>query len=292
VRIRAIKPEFWSSEDVAALDWPTRLLFVGLWSYVDDNGVGRDVERLIVADLFPLEPDPRETLATVSRGLRTLFERGQIIRYEVDGRPYLYVAAWNRHQKIDRPNKPRYPLPTSTNANTRETLARHSRGLRQNVASGTGEQGNRGTGEQRNTTTLAIPSPSEWTPVDGGRTSPLFADDLFDQFWAAYPRRINKAAAAKAWKTAVKRAEPEEIVAAAARFRDDPNLRPEEFRPYPSTWLRADGWLNPPELPRQDASTGARGSTADRRLADALSLSQRLEAQENTHHRQPQPIGR
>ncbi len=54
MRIRTIKPEFWTSEDVASMDWETRLVFLGLWSYVDDNGVGRDNEKLIVADLFPL----------------------------------------------------------------------------------------------------------------------------------------------------------------------------------------------------------------------------------------------
>jgi hypothetical protein len=68
MRIRSIKPEFWTSEDIAALDWDARLIFIGLWSYVDDNGVGRDVEKLILADLFPLEDDPRDTLARLSRG--------------------------------------------------------------------------------------------------------------------------------------------------------------------------------------------------------------------------------
>ena len=70
MRIRSIRPEFWSSEDVASLDWDTRLIFTGLWCYVDDNGVGRDNEKLITADLFPLEEDPRETLARVSRESR------------------------------------------------------------------------------------------------------------------------------------------------------------------------------------------------------------------------------
>ena len=41
MRIRSIKPEFWTSDDVAQHDWNTRLLFIGLWSYVDDNGVTR-----------------------------------------------------------------------------------------------------------------------------------------------------------------------------------------------------------------------------------------------------------
>lgn len=111
MRIRSIKPEFWSSLDIAAItDWGDRLLFIGLWSYVDDNGVGRDVDKLIVADLFPLEDDPRETLARVSRGLQNLSEAGRIVRYTVAGKPYLAISGW-QHQRIDKPNKPRYPTP-------------------------------------------------------------------------------------------------------------------------------------------------------------------------------------
>ena len=41
MRIRSIKPEFWTSDDITALAVDDRLLFIGLWSYVDDNGVGR-----------------------------------------------------------------------------------------------------------------------------------------------------------------------------------------------------------------------------------------------------------
>ena len=148
MRIRTIKPEFWASEDIAALDWPTRLLFIGLWSYVDDNGVGRDLPKLVVADLFPLEEDPRDTLATVSRGLQTLSERRLITRYTVAGRPFLHITTWDRHQRIDRPAKPRYPLPTCDDAVSRDTLATPSRDLRDSLDAVPGEQGNRGTGEQ------------------------------------------------------------------------------------------------------------------------------------------------
>lgn len=148
MRIRSIKPEFWSSEDIAEIqDWGDRLLFVGLWSYVDDNGVGRDNPKLIVADLFPLEDDPRETLARVSRGLQTLSELSRIVRYTAaDGKDYLQIANW-QHQRIDKPNKPRYPTVTSENAIIRESLASMSRDSRETPAPGTGEQGNRGTGD-------------------------------------------------------------------------------------------------------------------------------------------------
>ncbi|AHY26963.1 hypothetical protein SEA_NAIRB_47 [Mycobacterium phage Nairb] len=149
MRIRTIKPEFWRSLDIAQLDWETRFIFIGLWSYVDDNGVGVDRVALIAADLFAddVERDARETFARVSRGLQRLFEAGRIARYTVDGRDYIEIVNWSKHQKIDRPNKPRYPTSTSANAQIRETLANVSRDIRETPSTGTGEQGNRGTEE-------------------------------------------------------------------------------------------------------------------------------------------------
>jgi len=148
MRIRSIRPEFWTSEDVAAMDWHTRLVFIGLWSYVDDNGVGRDNERLIAADLFPLDEDPRESVARVSRGLLGLSAGGQITRYTVEGKPYLHIASWELHQRVDKRAKDRYPLPTCGNAIPRETVATPSRDRREGVAPGEGEKGRRGEGEK------------------------------------------------------------------------------------------------------------------------------------------------
>jgi len=151
------------------MDWATRLVFIGLWSYVDDNGVGRDVEKLIVADLFPLEDDPRETHATVSRSLARLSEGGQITRYTLEGRPYLYVNAWAKHQRIDKAAKSRYPLPTSEDAEPRETLATPSRDHREGSPLGEGEKGRRGEGEKGAARKRATALPADWAPTDKHR---------------------------------------------------------------------------------------------------------------------------
>ena len=55
MRIRSIRPEFWRSASIARLSIEDRLLFIGLWSYVDDNGVGRDNAAIITAELFALD---------------------------------------------------------------------------------------------------------------------------------------------------------------------------------------------------------------------------------------------
>lgn len=233
MRIRSIKPEFWTSEDVAALDIPTRLLFIGLWSYVDDNGVGRDVEKLIAASLFPLEEDPRESVARVSRGLATLAEAGLIARYAVDDYPYLHVTAWDRHQRIDKPAKPRYPLPTCEDAHPRETVARPSRGSR-SWSSGAVEQGNRGTGSSGEDSSSPAPPSRASEP-------PGFAD-----FYAAYPRKVGRDKAAVAYRRALTKTTGDVIVAGARRVAADPNLPAKQFVPHPATWLSRGGWDDEP----------------------------------------------
>lgn len=150
MRIRSIKPEFWRSSSISALDLEDRLLFIGLWSYVDDNGVGIDRVSTVTADLFAddLERDPRETFARVSRGLSHLSEAGRIVRYRAAGRDLLAIVNWSEHQRVDRPNKARYPDPTSDDAVIRDTDATPSRGSRETLATGAGEQGSRGAVEQ------------------------------------------------------------------------------------------------------------------------------------------------
>lgn len=174
MRIRSIKPEFWRSDDIASLDWETRLFFIGLWSYVDDNGVGIDRLASIAADLFSgdLERDPPETFARVSRGLQTLSDAGRITRYTVENKAYLEITNWSKHQRIDKPNKARFPRSDDDAAVFRETLAR----VTGKEASGTGEQGNRGTGEQGIETPLSPADaddgtliPDTWTPNQGHR---------------------------------------------------------------------------------------------------------------------------
>ena len=169
MRIRSIKPEFWSSPDIAALSDADRLLFIGLWSYVDDQGRGKDDVALIVAALFPhdMVANPLDTVAKVRDGLARLHAANLILRYTVERRTYFLVTGWSKHQKVDKARPSRLPEPTEEENGTfpqndanRETVAT----IRDSVATppeilapGTGEQGNRGT-VKRSTTSICAPS--------------------------------------------------------------------------------------------------------------------------------------
>lgn len=144
-RIRSIKPEFWTSETIADLDVGTRLTFIGLWSYVDDNGVGVYNERLVASSLYPMD-DPREALARIREAFARLSAKGRVALYETSGKRYVYVTTWDEHQRVDKPRKPRYPRPdecehtpltpppTCGNTPIREPVAEPSREPREPVA--------------------------------------------------------------------------------------------------------------------------------------------------------------
>lgn len=166
MRIRTIKPSFWRSDDITALPMDMRVLFIGLWSYVDDNGVGLDDYRQIAADLFALEEDQNAIRVYVREGLATLSRGLLVVRYKIDDKSYLFIPTWDLHQKIDRPGKPRYPRPpqdidplASTNGQSVDQVAQVSRESRESLAPVVGEveeEGRRG---------------------EGGTSSPAQADD-------------------------------------------------------------------------------------------------------------------
>jgi hypothetical protein len=54
-KIRGIRPEFWTDEDVCEASIPARLLFIGLWNYACDNGHLQDKPKQIKARIFPAD---------------------------------------------------------------------------------------------------------------------------------------------------------------------------------------------------------------------------------------------
>lgn len=258
MRIRSILPDFYRSEDIAKLDWHTRLVFIGLWSYVDDNGVGRDAERLIASDIFPLEGDPTETLRRVSTALEALAIGGQICRYTDDDKRYLFVVKWDKYQRVQNPGKERFPRPTSENARKSPTLPPVYGDSTETLRTGEGEKGRRG--EVLKALVNDVDHASNDVDVFG-----------FDEFWLTYPRKQAKQAARAAWSKALKRASASAIISGAMRYRDDPNREP-EFTAHATSWLNAGRWDDEP-LPARRATQDTRSrrteSDAQRLIANA-----------------------
>lgn len=144
-RIRSIKPEFWSSEQIMNCSRDARLLFIGLWNFVDDAGRSPNSAKTIRAQVFPGDEDVKAE--SVRRLLDELSTNGLLRFYEVDGRSYLKVTGWH-HQKIDRPRPSKYPQPplVEDSPTPRRYLATDlilSEGIRSDLtASGAGDKSN------------------------------------------------------------------------------------------------------------------------------------------------------
>jgi hypothetical protein len=105
-RIRTIQPNFAHSNSIMHLSRDARLLFVQLWTLVDDAGRSRALPAELAAQLYALDHDAPLLLPG---WLDELEREGCIERYTVDGIDYLRVVSWRKHQKIDRPTPSRLP---------------------------------------------------------------------------------------------------------------------------------------------------------------------------------------
>lgn len=63
----------------------------------------------------------------------------------------------------------------------------------------------------------------------------------FDAFYQEYPLHVGKGQARKAFKTALKKAKFEEIMAGLAKYKQAANP---QFYAHPSTWLNGERWLD------------------------------------------------
>jgi hypothetical protein len=105
-RIRTIKPEFPQSETVGILSRESRLLFIMLWTIVDDSGRARAASRMLASVLYPYDDDAKDL---IDGWLDELESNDCIRRYQVDDSTYLEITKWREHQKIDRPSPSRLP---------------------------------------------------------------------------------------------------------------------------------------------------------------------------------------
>lgn len=108
MRIRTIRPEFYQSESVGSMTWKARLVFINLWSYVEDNGVNLDNPRLFRGQCMPYDDS---VLDDIEDAFAELEQCGSIIRYERDGKRLLFIPGFEKWQNIQRPGTCHYLPP-------------------------------------------------------------------------------------------------------------------------------------------------------------------------------------
>lgn len=223
---RIIKESISSSDKIASLSDFEFRLWVGLITQADDAGRGDARPAIIRGRIFPLRD--RVTLKDIDAGLHGLAAKGCVSLYTVGGKPYFWFPTWQKHQRV-RECKPKYPSPEEADI------------LPQSAAS-CGELPQSAALIQSNTIQ------SESNPNTNTNTNPTRdARDDFDVFWDAYPRKVGKKDAKKAFskvKTDLK------TLLTAIETQKKSDQWQKGYIPNPATWLNQGRWED--ELPSTD----------------------------------------
>lgn len=220
-RIRTIKPEFWTSEQVVECSMNARLLFIGLWNFCDDNGVHPYATKTIKMEIFPGD---EIKLSTVENWIGELIKYKLLRTYHIEDKRYLQVTGWH-HQKIDKPN-PKHPIPIVFDDDS-------TNGQRafddQSPAEGKGR-------ESKGKDVL-------YASPDG---EPNALSD-FEIFWKEYPNHTSKKAACAEWRKHKSKPPIETIMSALNKQK----RAKEQLRqtgqfvsewPDPQRWIKNDRW--------------------------------------------------
>ena len=227
-RTRSIKPEFWTDPAIIECSLNARLLFIGLLNFADDQGNIEAHEKMIKLQVFPGDA------VKVGPLLKNLAENDLIIPYGVNGRNYYHIRSFDKHQTVNHPSAPRYPL--------YEPSMRTTGGLPEDSARDEMRGGEEGGDKKRGKEPLA----------------------LFKKFWIAYPKKKSKGQAEKAW---AKINPSEQLLETMLSKIETAKTSKEwakdngEFIPHPATWLNAKGWedeytpVNPDDLEGEEKKT-------------------------------------
>lgn len=104
-RIRTVKPQYWSTPDPPSRD--ARLLFIAMWNWADDEGIGTANPKELAAFAFPNDDDI--TPVVVQGLLREISGSFHVAFYTVGGRPYYFVENFLDHQVINKPTPSKRP---------------------------------------------------------------------------------------------------------------------------------------------------------------------------------------
>lgn len=261
-RIRSIKPEFWTSEQVMESSPLARLLFLGIWNFCDDSGVHPLKPVSLKALIFPGD-DIDST--TIRRLLDELSKNGLVVLYAVGEKEYLQVTGWH-HQRID---KPTFKFPTAENG-----IPLKTKGSPKKID------------EPSNTTRglFVEDSGTERIGVNQEHSIKFDKSASFATFWKLYPRKVGKAAAEKKFETKCKDQDTfERIIASVGdHIVSAWNLKEMNFIPHAATWLNQERWNDEVShvRPNPTPPNGSGNSASRPSLSDQVRIANEARARE------------
>lgn len=109
---RILKESICTSEEINRLSSFQEVFFYRLIVHCDDYGRMDARPKILASLLFPLK-DVRA--AQIEDAIRALTSAELVVLYHVDGKPFLQMKTWDRHQTI-RAKRSRYPSPEDSHA--------------------------------------------------------------------------------------------------------------------------------------------------------------------------------
>lgn len=234
-RIRYLKPEFFSDEDLAELPFETRLTFAGLWCFADREGRLEDRPKFLKAMIFPYDKvDIEEHLNILCRPKST---NGIpfIIRYKSDHIKLIEIINWHKHQKPHHTEKPSV-FPPGPSIEEKESNKEKEENIK---IMGMGmEKQNEASRELRNG---SITVKRRLKKID--EYNCLF----FKEFWKCYPKKIGKGKAWEEWnKISIEKDENliKKMITVINQFKitDQWQKNNGQYIPNPATWLHQKRW--------------------------------------------------
>lgn len=163
-RIRTFKPEFFRSPDTAKASPQARILYMAMWSWANDEGVGETNLYGLLGFAFPDEDEL--TVKDLQRLLKEVRGSFGVDFFTNKGRYFYSIPSWDSHQKTERRAAGRFPKPTDPDSYP-DLRFGDSDGGGGNSAPIEGES-SPGTGEPRN---LGMQEPRNGKNVGGGSPS-------------------------------------------------------------------------------------------------------------------------
>lgn len=201
-----------------------------LWTLAGSWSADRLTDGLVPAAALALFPsDVREAAAAlVERGVWRRARGGgfqyvewprECSRSVVEGRREQYRASKRGQREIGEPARRKASSPRGLDVDS--------------------------TGTPRGSNVESTPSNH---PVNQSTTESLRDSlDGFDDFWAAYPKKVAKPDARKAWTKAAKGTDWALIVAGAKRYAGERRGQDPKYTAYPATWLNRESWNDEPQ---------------------------------------------
>ena len=107
-RLRTIKPEFFTSEQIVECSTNARLQFLGILCFSDDGGIHPASVKRLKMEVWPGDQVSEKD---VTKYMAELIRVGLVGEFESsEGDMYWWVTGWSRHQRIDKPTL-RFPGP-------------------------------------------------------------------------------------------------------------------------------------------------------------------------------------